>query len=544
MKTKGKIILLSLAIVPFFIYGTYKITQTQDDFEVAKNLELYHSAVKNIRQYYVDDVDAAGMINESIYEFLNKLDPYTVFFSESTIETYEFMQTGSYAGIGVSVVNRENQLFVTDIYANSPAEKAGLKPGDYIVSVDGRELTDENISVVENMLQGAVDSEVKLGIYRPFEGTETRYYTLTRKRIQDKAVAYTTSVDEKTAYIRFSIFTQHSGKEFSDALQAFDTANLDALIIDLRNNPGGFLQEAVNILDLFIAKNKVLVSTRGRLAQWNSVFQSKHDPIFPELKIVVIVNNSSASASEIVAGAFQDYDRAVIIGERTYGKGLVQITKDLGYNSKIKITTAKYYLPGGRCVQEIDYKNLRDGETPDSLKKAFTTQNGRIFYEGGGVAPDVSVTAAQDRKFIRYLINHFVIHDYVTKYVSEHPAENSENITFTDFHDFKQFALSHLNSYKPLQKTLEEISEDPLFEDFELSEDLLSLQTKAKNHFPGLLEKYKDPIISEIKKELYLRRFGKAKQLKYIIQRDPVLARAKEILKDEKQYREILGFGE
>jgi carboxyl-terminal processing protease len=553
-KRSSKIVLLlSLLLVPFLIFSAYRISIPKSDFDVAKNLELYHSAVKNIRMYYVDDVDAAGLINESIQEFLNKLDPYTVFYSESTIEEFEFMNTGSYAGIGVNLTERNNKLYVTGLYANSPADREGVKAGDYIISVDGHEISDDNIDFVRNLLQGSVGSEVEIKVERKYTENgqlSTIPFKIKRERITTHAVDHHTIDENGIVYIKFDVFTQNSSKEFLSALQNYRDKNMKALVIDLRNNPGGFLQEAVNILDLFIAKDKTLVSTKGRLSQWNSVFKSKKTPLFPDLPIAVLVNKSSASASEIVAGVFQDYDRALIVGERTYGKGLVQITKDLGYNTKIKITTAKYYLPGGRCVQALDYSHLRDdgsvSEVPDSVKTAFKTENGRIFYDGGGVVPDLPVKNISDQSFIRFLNNEFIIHDYATKYAAEHDTTQvRRDFTFNRFSDFEHFLkqknLMHRND---LQIKLESLAEDNVAQDLELSDEIREIAEKAKQKIPNLIVQNKSAVITVVEQEILARFYGESGRVIFSLDKDPLLKEAKTFLLDEDKYKSVLNTSE
>ena len=555
MKTKtSKIVLtLSVLIIPILLFSAYKIAAPKSDFDVAKNLELYHSAVKNIRMYYVDDVDAAGLINESIQEFLNKLDPYTVFYSESRIEEFEFMNTGSYAGIGVNLTERDNKLYVTGLYADSPADRSGVKAGDYIVSVDDHQITKENIDFVRNLLQGSVGSEVEIEVERnyPRNGELSRMsFKLKRERIKSHAVDHHTIDDDGIIYIKFGIFTQNSSKEFLEALQKYSDKDITGLVIDLRNNPGGFLQEAVNILDLFIAKDKTLVSTKGRLSQWNSVFKAKKTPLFPDLPVAVLVNKSSASASEIVAGVFQDYDRAIIIGEKTYGKGLVQITKDLGYNTKIKITTAKYYLPGGRCVQALDYSHLRDdgsvSEVPDSLKSAFKTENGRIFYDGGGVVPDRLVKNISDQSFIRFLTNEFIIHDYATKFAAEHDTTHvSRDYSFESFADFETFVnqkkLIHRNE---LQKELDQLAADNIAEDLELDDEIKQLADKAQQNIPDLIRKNKKDVSTVVEQEILARFYGENGRVIFSLDKDPLLKEAKMLLLDGEKYKSLLNLYE
>ncbi len=545
MRHSSKLLFFIVIIFPIFIYGTYKINRSDDDFEVAKNLELYHSVVKNIKKYYVYDVDLAGMINESIHEFLKKLDPYTNFYSEHTVENFDFMRTGSYAGVGIEVKKRNNRLFINHVKFGSPADEAGIKSGDYIEEIDGHKITSDNIDEILKMLKGTVGSTVNLKINRESDNNTDRDYTLTRKHIDINPVPFKSLFDNNIGYMKFSSFTQYSGSDFADSLLELNKTPLEGLIIDLRDNSGGFLNEAVKILDLFIDKDKILVTTRGRFQEDNKVYKTRKESLYPDLKIVVLVNNFSASASEIVSGALQDYDRAVILGERTFGKGLVQQTKKLGYNSMIKITIAKYYLPAGRCVQEIDYKKNKEKEKDYTQEKLYKTPNGRAFGEGRGVQPDVAVSDIYNSKFMRYLTEQFVIHDYITEYTSKHPKPNAESkIDFKEFTNFKKFAIKHFENANPFKKSLKDISKNKIYEEFNLQKDVLNIENTARQNLSKLLDENKEIIAQEIENKLYTRYFGKNKLPNFIIENDIMIKTAFSILKDTKRYKKILSIDE
>lgn len=553
IRRRSIIFFAAVLTLPVVFFAGLNYRSADDDFEVAKSLELYHSAVKNIRMYYADDVNAAGMIQESISEFLKKLDPYTVYYSESMIENFEFMNTGSYAGIGISVAKRDNKLYVSKIISDSPAQKAGIRTGDYITAVEGHDIHKDNIDFVRNMMQGSVGSQLKIRVERVYRKTgeaKVHSFTVKRERIKTDPVDYHNISDDGIVFIKFSVFTQHSADKFLKALQSYDGSEINGLVIDLRNNPGGFLQEAVNILDLFTDEGKLLVSTKGRIAQWNSVFRAKNKAVFPDLPVAVLVNNSSASASEIVAGTLQDYDRAVILGERTYGKGLVQITRDLGYNTKIKITTAEYFLPGGRCVQALDFSHLRDdgsvSEVPDTLKTPFKTQNGRVFYDGGGVAPDINISSLSGEGFVKFLTDEYIIQDYASKYAAEHDSfAVGDEFSFTEFSDFQKFIRSRdLLKKNRLRRQLDALAESDEAHALGISGDAKKLSEKARNNAYELTVENKETLTFVLEKEIYTRFYGIDKQVIYALHKDPVYREAVKILKDTDEYKKILHISE
>ncbi|NOZ36098.1 MAG: S41 family peptidase, partial [Chlorobi bacterium] len=351
MKKNKKSLILLLLI---FFVGTltaFKIYDDGDDFEIAKSFDLFHDVVREIRMYYVDDVDIPKLINEATKEFLQKLDPYTVFYTENQIEDYKLMTTGAYGGIGARVFFKKESLLTDDIIKGSPADSSGLKIGDEIVSVNGIQITKSNINNLRKTLKGEPGSELTLKIKR-FGENDLLDKKIIRQKIVSDIIPFADITAENFAYIKLSSFRANAADEFKKKLTELNKKQkLSGIIIDLRGNPGGLLNEAVGIVNLFVPKGSEIVSTKGRVKSWNHDYKALKDPIFPTIPVVVLINNQSASASEIVSGALQDLDRAVIIGQRSFGKGLVQITRKTEYNTRIKITTAKYYIPSGRCIQ-------------------------------------------------------------------------------------------------------------------------------------------------------------------------------------------------
>ncbi|MEA2042648.1 MAG: S41 family peptidase [Bacteroidota bacterium] len=540
-------IFISIVIAAVLLVSTVAFidSKPKGDFEIAKNLELYHSAIKNLRMYYVDDVEYAKLIKESLVELLKKLDPYTVYYSEAQMENYAFISTGAYAGIGITVVERFGKLYITDVKQNSPAKKHGIQIGDIITEIEGVELNRQSIEDLRKKLNGAVGSDTNIKLIRPYEGNKEIEILLKKEKIKQPAVEYNTMLSDGIVYIKLRSFTQHSAKSFTDSLANYKSS-VKGVVIDLRGNPGGFLQEAVNILDYFTQKGELLVKTKGRIEKWSAVFRSKHEPQMPDIPVAVIVNSSSASASEIIAGTFQDLDRAVIIGERTFGKGLVQTTKGLGYNTKIKLTAAKYYLPGGRCVQVRDYSHLRnDGSVskiPDSLKKMFKTKNGRVVYDGGGVKPDIEMINAEDNSILSVLIQRFIIYDYVMKYRETHKTISTpKEFKFKSYDEFKLFVQqAGLADYlKPVQELKKiKTQQQELYP--ELSEDIEQAVVEFKNSIPNLLDIHAAAITFQIEKEILSGYYGPEAENTWIVKKDPTVKKAVQILSNGKQYNQIL----
>lgn len=529
--------------------SAYTFFNDDDDFEIAKNLELYHSVIRDARLYYVDETDYAELINESIHEMLNKLDPYTVYYPESMVEDYTFMSTGTYAGIGAKIGEYKKSLIITEVYKDSPADKAGLLSGDKIIAINGRAVTAENIDVMKEEIKGEPGSSVPVEISRYGVGNLSK--TIERSKIKLPDVSFTDEIKNGIAYIKLNSFTPNAASDFKKALlQLDDSVGLKALVIDLRANPGGLLIEAVKIVNLFIDKGKEVVSTRGKVAQWNSVFKTQTKAVFPDLPLAVLVNSRSASASEIVAGALQDYDRAIIIGERTFGKGLVQTTRDLAYNAKIKITTAKYYIPSGRCVQALDYTHRRPdgsvGKVPDSLISEFTTSKGRKVYDGGGIRPDVEIKNGANSPFTSSEELSQLIFNYATKYHHEHknkPDINSFSLSASDYSDFVQYACDEKFSYQTdTEKHIDSLLYYAEQENF--SEDILKQMKELKKDVHkaeiALLNNNKQWILPSLQAEIISRYYYADGKIKYNFKHDPQILKAAQLLSDTKSYNKIL----
>lgn len=400
----------------------YSFTQDNKNFEIAKNLDIYYTLFRELNAFYVDEVNPNSLVKTSIDKMLESLDPYTNYISEADVEDFRFMTTGEYAGIGAIISKRRDNIIIAEPYEGFPAQKFGLKAGDIILEVEGKSTSSMSTEDVSNLLKGPAMIPVRIKINRP---TESRIFEVdvVREKISIDAVPYYGMLDEKTAYIRLSNFTQNCSEDVKKAfLEMRSQHNPESLVLDLRSNPGGLLLESVKIMNLFVPRGTEIVSTRGKVKEWDNVYRAMQEPIDTTIRIAVLINRASASASEIIAGAMQDLDRGLVIGSRSFGKGLVQTTRDLSYNAKLKVTTAKYYIPSGRCIQALDYSSRNEdgsvGMVPDSLTTQFSTRFGRKVYDGGGVVPDIRVESETLSTLAVELITRFHIFDFATQYAA------------------------------------------------------------------------------------------------------------------------------
>ena len=405
--------------------GFYSFTRDQRNFEIAKNLEIYYSLFRELNMFYVDEVNPNKLVKTSIDQMLESLDPYTNFISEDQMEDFRFMTTGEYAGIGALIGNQKGKIVISEPYEGFPAQKFGLKAGDIILEVEGKSTENMTTEDVSNLLKGPAKKPVKIKLQRPGEKKPFEV-DVVREKISIDAVPYYGMLNNKTAYIRLSNFTANCSEDVKKAFLDLKKEKPESLILDMRSNPGGLLQESVKIVNLFVPKGSEIVSTKGKVKQWDKTYTATSTPIDTTIRIAVLTNRGSASASEIVAGAIQDLDRGLVIGERTFGKGLVQTTRDLSYNTKLKVTTAKYYIPSGRCIQALDYSHRNEdgsvGYVPDSLITEFSTKKGRKVYDGGGVVPDIVLEPEQLSNLSIALITRFLIFDFATKFSNQNES--------------------------------------------------------------------------------------------------------------------------
>ncbi len=520
-------------------------------FQVAKNLDIFNSIVKELDMFYVDTIDPNKTIREGIDAMLYSLDPYTNYFPEEDQSELEQMLKNSYGGIG-SVITWNTKLkrsMIAEPYENMPAANVGLKVGDILMEIDGKDLAGKNNQEVSELLRGQVGTSFKLKVQRP--GTEKPLeFDIVRRSIQLPLIPYYTVLDKNIGYINLSSFSGNPSKEFKQAFLDLKKKGITSLVIDLRNNGGGLLDEAVEIANYFLPRGKTLVTTKGKVKQASNSYKTLREPLDLEIPLAVLVNSSSASAAEILAGALQDYDRAVIVGNRTFGKGLVQTTRPLPYGSTMKITTSKYYIPSGRCVQAIDYKHRNEdgsvGRIPDSLTTVFHTAAGREVRDGGGVTPDIVVKQEKFPNILFYLVNDNLIFDYATQYCLKHPAipaPDKFEITDTDYADFKAMVKKADFKYdQQTEKILKNLKEMAEFEGYltEASEEFKALEKKLTHNLDRDLDHFskeiKTMIAVEIIKRYYYQRGSIIEQLKD----DNDLKEAEKILTDPVKYKEML----
>ncbi len=503
MSKKIKIFVVSCVV----ILSSFSFTDSY--FEIAKNLDIFTTVYRELNNYYVDETDPGKLMKTAIDKMLKSLDPYTNYIPESEIEDFQFMTTGQYGGIGAVITKRKDYVFISEPYKGFPAQKAGLIAGDKILEIDGESAKGKNTEEVSKALKGQPNTDVELLIERPYM-KEPFTVNFKRQKISVKSVPYFSYVDDGIGYIKLRSFTRNCSKDIKEALLDLKKqGELRGLILDLRGNPGGLLNESVSIVNLFVEKGQEVVSTKGKIESWDKVYKASRSPIDLETPIVVLINQSSASASEIVAGAIQDLDRGIVIGKRSFGKGLVQQTKKLSYNSQLKLTVAKYYIPSGRCIQALDYSNRNEdgsvGKVPDSLMTAFKTKNGRTVYDGGGIKPDIEVDQDDISNLIVSLIQERLFFDYATYFKHSNASlDSSFTMNDKDFNSFVNFLSDKSYDYKTeTEKALED----------------LKLTSENENYFEFIESKFLD-----LSNEFEINKKNDLKRNKYII---------KEILSEE-----------
>jgi len=545
---KNTLFTLILALtLPFAMVAQEK----QNNFEIAKSLDIYNSLLRELNLNYVDEINPGELNTAAINAMLDGLDPYTVFIPESDIENARFMTTGEYGGIGALIQYDGEYTRISEPYYGWPAQKAGIEAGDVILEVNGTDCRKKNTAEVSELLKGQPGTEARLKLKR-YGKDKPIEVTLKREKVKIDNIPYYTVYDNGVAYLSLSGFTRDVARQLKDNLVEMKKNNeLKGFVLDLRGNGGGLMNEAVDIVNLFIPKNKPVVSMKGKAATANSLHATQNDPVDLEIPLAILVDGNSASASEIVAGAIQDYDRGVVIGERTFGKGLVQNILPLSYNTQMKVTVAHYYIPSGRCIQEIDYSHKKDTtqKKNDTLGKPFTTMHGRTVYEGHGITPDVKVTRDPYAIATAYLYGKNFIFDYATKYHSEHATIDSadrfkiDEATYQDFVKFvneKGFSYT-TESEKSLERLKKTAKDEGYLDKIQAQVDQLEKDLAAEKE-KDLISNRKD-IEELLRTEIVSRYYYQRGRIVSALQNDPDLQRAFEILlnsngKDE--YHSIL----
>ncbi|HLG34659.1 MAG TPA: S41 family peptidase [Bacteroidia bacterium] len=541
----------------WFIIGAVAIVSAasfsfvDDYFEVSKNLDIFTTLYREVNLYYVDQTNPGKMIKKGIDAMLESLDPYTNFIPESDIEDYRFMTTGQYGGIGALIRLKGDYVVISEPYEGYPAHKAGLQAGDEILEIDGKSAKGKKTDEVSKALKGQPKSTVKVLVKRQGEKNPLEK-SIVREEIKIKSVSYSGMLNDRTGYIRLTSFTESAGKEVRDAYTELKEKNvsLKGIILDLRENPGGLLNEAVNIANVFVPKNQDIVSTRGKNKDNDRTYKSVNNPVDTEMPVAVLINSRSASASEIVSGTIQDLDRGVLVGQRSFGKGLVQTTRPLSYNSQLKITTAKYYIPSGRCIQALDYTHRNEdgsvGKIPDSLVTAFKTKGGRTVYDGGGVTPDISLEPLMYSSIAGSLISKNLIFDYVTQYRLKHneiPPVKNFNLTEEDFNDFAAFISDKEYDYiTKSEKTLEELKTTTENEKYfdAVKTEYEALKTKMMHNKKEDIVKNKAELMELLKEEIVSRYYFQVGRSEAAAGYDPEIRKAVEVLDNSSLYASVL----
>ncbi len=520
------------------------VSYKSDFFEIAKQIEIYTTLFKELNLYYIDEINPAEVMDEAIQNTLSNLDPYTRFYDEQGVEDAKIAAEGEYGGIGASIVYRDGNLIIREAYKDYPAHTSGLIAGDKVIKIDNVVLSEQSEELTRAMLRGLPNSTIKVQVQRQNQLLD---FNITRETVEINPVPFYTMIDDEVGYISFIKFNRKASKEVKSAFIDLKSQGMQKLIIDVRHNPGGLLNEAVNIVNFFIPKNKVVVTTRAKLDKWSNTYKTRNEPLDLEIPITIIVDNRSASASEILAGALQDYDRAVIVGERSFGKGLVQRSRKLSYGTQLKLTISKYYTPSGRCIQELDYAN-RDGNSIPKFSDAgineFKTENGRTVFDGGGVTPDIQTEKTERTEATKQLFSSDALFNYVTLYYYKNPLIADADVfqlDETEFDLFKMYLKNNpksfqLKSEKEFEKALKKASDETINVDIQYQHLLNQIQIEKLES----LEANKKEILSELTHKIVNRYYFKDGEYQQKISFDTAIQQSVQVLKNSDAYSDIL----
>lgn len=544
--------IIKIVFVVVLAIGTMSFAD--EYFEISKNIDVFSALYKEVNTYYVDDVEPSKLMRSCLDGMLKTLDPFTNYFSGSQVEAAKIQQGGKFGGLGIEIEMMNGYPVIISVTQNQPADNSGLKVGDIIKSISGLSTKDKKKEDVDKILIGEPSSRIALTIERKTSLFDSKplSFNIQREEIQENSVPFYGMITPEIGCIKLKIFNEHAGKDVKDAFDSLKRTNpnMKGIVLDLRGNPGGLLNEAVNIVNVFVEKDQLVVTTKGKVDEWNNTFKTLNDPSDTKIPLVLITNSSSASASEIVSGTMQDYDRGVVIGQRTYGKGLVQVTKPLSYNTILKVTTAKYYIPTGRCIQALNYaeKNA-DGSVkriPDSLKVAFKTKGGRTVWDGGGVDPDVKLAKPEHSKIAETLFTKHYMFEFCSNYKLTHDTISDPaqfKLTEKDFNDFVAYIRTRDCSYKTESEEKLEALKDAATEEkyFDaVKGQYEAIKKKLEHDKEQDIIKNKEEIITVLENEIAGRYYYAYGKVKKSYQNDPEVAKAIELINDTKQYSELL----
>lgn len=546
LKKSFLLIVLILLVFPFNVPAQ----SGTKSFQISKNLSIFNSVLRELDMYYVDSLQHDRMVKSAIDQMLRETDPYTVYIPEDETEDISFLTTGAYGGIGSLITMTDDGICISEPYEGLAAQKNGLKAGDILLEIDGQSTKDMSVSDASSKLKGTPNTEISLKVKRYGEKKNLKFKFL-REKIQIHPISYADIVAPGVGYIMLNDFTEQASLELKAAVKELvNQHQITSLIIDLRNNGGGLIDEAVKIMGYFVPKGTEIVSTRGKSPYSKHTYKTPLEPIFPDMKMAVLINSSSASASEIIAGAVQDLDRGIIIGERSFGKGLVQNIRPVSYGGHVKITTAKYYIPSGRCIQAIDYAQRNDDgslmQIPDSLTETFKTVNGRLVRDGGGIVPDTATVDNRKINIAYYIYAENLYFDFATRYAAQVPAISAASdfkLSDAEWYDFLAFIKEKNFKYTPqTKKYFDQLYEFSTLEglDEEAKAEFEALKAKLIPDTAKEIEKHRDEITELLSLEIIKRYYYQKGQIAYSLQSDKDLQLSVSLLNDNAVYHQIL----
>ncbi len=546
---KKRNFLFTLVAIVILAFSVTALKSDDKSFEISKQLNIFATLFREVNMFYVDEVNPGDLVSTGIKSMLRSLDPYTVYYPESEMEDVKLMTTGEYAGIGSIISKKGDKVIIREPYKNSPAAKAGLLPGDVILSIDGNSVKNKNTEDVSTMLKGQPGKEITIKIQREFEAKPIEKKII-REKIQIPSVPYYGMVNDTTGYVYLTSFTDKSASDVRDAIITLKNKGAKAMILDLRGNTGGLLDQAVEVVNFFVPRGSKVVSTKGKVKQSDKEYTATKNPIVPDMPLAVLIDRGSASASEIVSGALQDLDRAVLIGERSFGKGLVQSVRDLAYNTKLKVTTGKYYIPSGRCIQALDYSHRNPdgsvGKVPDSLITEYTTKAGRKVYDGGGINPDIQIDPEKFARITEELVIQDLTFDFINSYALKHPEIGSiRDFKITDdiYNQFKQYLKEKEFSYETetqqlLDKLIKAAKTEKYYDGSQ--EQIVQLQKDFTHSIDRDMDVFKDEIITFLTEQFIQRYYFMEGVIEYKATHDKEVIKATEILANQDEYKKLL----